>query len=199
MPLRKYTKSLKSCIPLFYMVFMASIMLNKTAQAANYPVLTTEQKQWLGQQIFNNECAMQVNCLTAWNSGEDFPSLGIGHFIWYKQNQIEIFEESFPALIKYFEEQNIRIPEWIKDSNYESPWQNRDEFIEKYSDTELSELRSLLAETFSQQTSFIIKRFEAALNKMTAILTEDEAAPVEEEFFIAADSIPPGGLYSLSD
>ncbi|MFL2840265.1 MAG: hypothetical protein ACJ0BT_00250, partial [Pseudohongiellaceae bacterium] len=199
MPLRKSTKSLKSCIPLFYMVFMASIMLNKTAQAANYPVLTTEQKQWLGQQIFNNECAMQVNCLTAWNSGEDFPSLGIGHFIWYKQNQIEIFEESFPALIKYFEEQNIRIPEWIKDSNYESPWQNRDEFIEKYSDTELSELRSLLAETFSQQTSFIIKRFEAALNKMTAILTEDEASLIEEKFFIVANSNPPYGLYSLID
>jgi len=199
MPLRKSAKSLPAYILLIFMMFMLGIMVNNAASAENYSVLSIEQEQWLGQQIFNNECAMQINCLTAWNPGEDFPSLGIGHFIWYKQGQTEIFEESFPALIKYFEEQNISIPAWIKSSNYDSPWQTRDEFHAVFSSTELSNLRSLLADTFSQQTSFIINRFETALIRMLAILPENEANSLEEKFYRVAYSNPPYGMYALVD
>ncbi len=181
------------------MMFMLGIMFNKAASAETYPVLSIEQEQWLGQQVFNNECAMQINCLTVWNPGEDFPSLGIGHFIWYKQDQTEIFEESFPALIKYFEEQNISIPAWIKNSNYDSPWQTRGEFLAVFSSTELSDLRSLLADTFPQQTSFIINRFETALIRMLAILPEHEANTIEEKFYRVANSNPPYGMYALVD
>ncbi|PCJ39496.1 MAG: hypothetical protein COA71_13640 [SAR86 cluster bacterium] len=181
------------------MVFIVGMMINQAALAENYPTLSAAQEQWLGQQIFNNECAMQVNCLTAWNLGEDFPSLGLGHFIWYKKDQKEIFEESFPALIKYFEEQNISIPAWLKDSNYNAPWQSRDEFLADFSGTELSELRSLLADTFPQQTSFIIQRFNAALNRMVAVLPENETSNIEEKFFSVANSHPPYGMYALID
>ena len=54
---------------------------------------------WLGQQVFRNECRSRPACLTSWNDGEDFPSLGIGHFIWYRAGQQEIYEESFPQLL----------------------------------------------------------------------------------------------------
>ena len=39
--------------------------------------------QELGQRIWKNECAGSVQGLVSWNEGEAFPSLGIGHFIWY--------------------------------------------------------------------------------------------------------------------
>ncbi len=181
------------------MLIALSFMVSKTALGANYPVLSAEQEQWIGEQIFNNECAMQINCLTSWNSSEDFPSLGIGHFIWYKENQNEIFEESFPALIEYFKVQNVNIPEWIENSNYESPWQSRDEFLANFSSTELSDLRLLLTETFPQQTSFIISRFEAALNKMHVILPENEFSNIEEKFYSIANAYPPYGMYALID
>ena len=37
----------------------------------------------IGSKIWQNECGGTVSGLTSWNAGEDFPSLGIGHFIWY--------------------------------------------------------------------------------------------------------------------
>jgi len=37
----------------------------------------------IGRKIWQNECAGTVEGLTSWNKGEDFASLGIGHFIWY--------------------------------------------------------------------------------------------------------------------
>lgn len=199
MPLIKSVKSLQSYISLIFKVIILSFMMNKTALGENYPTLTTEQEQWIGEQIFNNECAKQINCLTSWIANEDFPSLGIGHFIWYKKNQNEIFEESFPDLIKYFEEQNINIPLWIKQSNYDSPWQSRDEFLADFSSAELSGLRLLLTETFPQQTSFIINRFESAVSKMQVILPEDQYRNTEEKFYSIANAHPPYGMYALID
>jgi hypothetical protein len=199
MPLRKTTKSLQLTTPLISMAFILGTLLNHTALAETYPELSLEQENWIGQQIFNNECAMQISCLTAWNLGEDFPSLGIAHFIWYKENQREIFEESFPELLAYFESQNISIPTWIENSNHESPWQNRDEFNEKFSGSELSKLRGLLADTFPQQTAFIIQRFGAALNRMIAILPENEVSNIEDKFYKIANSNLPYGMYALID
>ena len=37
----------------------------------------------IGQRVWQNECAGSVQGLVSWNAGEGFPSLGIGHFIWY--------------------------------------------------------------------------------------------------------------------
>jgi hypothetical protein len=181
------------------MVIMLYFTINNTALGTNYPALTTQQEQWLGEQIFNNECARQINCLTTWNAGEAFPSLGIGHFIWYRENQNEIYQESFPDLIEYFKEQNISIPTWIEQSNHASPWRDRDEFMADFSGEELSELRLLLTETFPEQTSFIINRFKTALSKIQSILSDDESSIIEEKFYAIANAHPPYGLYALID
>ena len=53
----------------------------------------------IGKRIWQNEAAGSVEGLTSWNSGEDFASLGIGHFIWYPAGPDGPFEESFPQLI----------------------------------------------------------------------------------------------------
>ncbi len=167
--------------------------------AADHPNLTDTQKQWLGQQIFNNECASQLNCLTSWNPGEDFPSLGIGHFIWYRENQNDIFEESFPALMRHFESEGISIPAWIIASNYDSPWQNREEFISDFADSELADLRNLLSATMSVQTAFIIQRFESALQKMLTVTPLEKRNDIEIKFYAVANSNPPYGIYALID
>ena len=63
--------------------------------------LTSHELKWLGEQIYSNECNANFECLTSWNSGEDFPSLGIGHFIWFRADQQSTFEETFPQLIEF--------------------------------------------------------------------------------------------------
>ena len=50
----------------------------------------------LGNRIWKNECAGSVAGLVSWNDGEAFPSLGIGHFIWYPAGYTGPFDESFP-------------------------------------------------------------------------------------------------------
>ena len=39
---------------------------------------------------------------------EDFPSLGIGHFIWYRADQQSTFEETFPQLIEFMNTKRSR-------------------------------------------------------------------------------------------
>src|SRR5258706_488493 len=41
----------------------------------------------IGKRVWQNECNGTISGLTAWNEGEDFASLGIGHFIWYPKGR----------------------------------------------------------------------------------------------------------------
>lgn len=181
----------RSCV--VYCLCLAS------AFASEYPNLSDSDKAWIGQQIFNNECAARIACLGSWNAAEEFPSLGIGHFIWYRAGQREIFDESFPALMRYFESQGITIPAWIVTANYAAPWQNRQDFLEQQQAEELTQLRELLASTMTEQTEFIIQRFEASLNKILAASLVDEREDITSKFYAIANAHPPYGMYALID
>jgi hypothetical protein len=41
----------------------------------------------VGKRVWQNECGGTISGLTSWNQGEDFASLGIGHFIWYPKGR----------------------------------------------------------------------------------------------------------------
>ena len=45
--------------------------------------LSDSQAVRIGAKIWQNESGGTIAGLTAWNHGEDFASLRIGHFIWY--------------------------------------------------------------------------------------------------------------------
>ncbi|MBX9724225.1 MAG: hypothetical protein K2X81_22645, partial [Candidatus Obscuribacterales bacterium] len=47
--------------------------------------LSEKEAAAVGQKIWRNECSGSIDGLTSWNAGEEFPSLGIGHFIWYTE------------------------------------------------------------------------------------------------------------------
>jgi hypothetical protein len=176
------------------------LLVSNTFYGAEYPSLAPAQVDWIGDQIFNNECDRQPGCLTAWNQGENFPSLGIGHFIWFQAKQEEIFEESFPELLRYFIAEGVKIPTWIDTVNLDSPWHNRDAFLADIDSEQMQELRSFLAQHSRQQTRFIINRFDSALDKIldseASITTRTR---LQENFYAVANSSPPHGLYALID
>ncbi|MFZ4681922.1 MAG: hypothetical protein ACOYMS_05440, partial [Terrimicrobiaceae bacterium] len=60
-----------------------SLLLSSSLVFAQSIQLSDAQANEIGRRIWKNECAGSVDGLTSWNSGEDFASLGIGHFIWY--------------------------------------------------------------------------------------------------------------------
>jgi hypothetical protein len=162
------------------------------------PQLAVEQTTWIGEQIFANECNLKIPCLTSWNAGEDFPSLGIGHFIWYRAQQSEAFVESFPQLVAYYQEQGIELPAWIAAlPGMESPWQSREEFTADLDSARMIELRHFLNNTRHIQVEFIIRRMHASLPALLAHTSRPEQIATLLHEIAASD--PPLGMYALID
>ncbi len=151
----------------------------------------------IGRKIWKNECNGTIEGLTSWNNGEDFPSLGIGHFIWYVKGRRGPFEESFPQLIRYFQEQGVAVPRWVAEAKG-SPWKSRSEFLAQQNSTRMKELRTFLANTVPQQTSFIVRRLEQALPKMEAATSDPaDRERLRENFYKVASHR--SGVYGLID
>ena len=106
---------------------LQSLMLWIRIKKANLTISKAELEV-VAEKIFKNEAGGKKEELVYWNSGEDFPSLGIGHFIWYKQGQKGRFEESFPPLVEYYKARNVKLPRIMEKNKY-SPWQSRDELF----------------------------------------------------------------------
>ncbi|MDX8384601.1 MAG: hypothetical protein R8M45_11005, partial [Ghiorsea sp.] len=81
-----------------YFVLLLALCAWFPAYAVDFAKVSSEDKNKIADLIFNNECNRDAKCLVAWNDGEDFPSLGIGHFIWFPRGSTAPFQESFPAL-----------------------------------------------------------------------------------------------------
>lgn len=170
------------------------------AAMSQLPILSEQQLLWLGDRVFANECASQHKCLTSWNQGEDFPSLGIGHFIWFQEKQIEPFEETFPALLQYYQSRHITLPLWIQSlPGPDSPWRNRQQFYAEFHGTDMQQLRHFLATTKSTQLDFIVRRLQAAVPILFDGLASAERHDLSTSFYRIAQSHVPYGIYALID
>ena len=128
-------------------------------------------------------------------AGEAFPSLGIGHFIWFPAGVTERFEESFPAFIQFCRRRGIRVPEWFSGA---APWRTRKEF-------EAADVRGGLPErmrrwlsspaALQMQADFIIARSVAALERIKGQSRRPEEMAAR---YYAVASVP-NGMYALID
>lgn len=153
----------------------------------------------IGKLIWRNECANSKEKLTWWNQGEEFASLGIGHFIWYPAHEKKIFTQSFPELLAYLHKNNISIPAWLGAApNFAScPWKTRDEFFTAFNHRTMHELRALLAATIDLQAQFIVLQTEKKLNTITAQRNTKNKSHVRS--LIKKMQQSPNGLYALID
>jgi hypothetical protein len=158
--------------------------------------LSDAQAMEIGKRIWKNECAGTIEGLTTWNSGEQFASLGIGHFIWYPVGKTGPFEESFPGLVRYLESQGIKVPAWISQAKG-CPWATRAEFQRDFQSPKMKELRTLLAQTVPQQARYAAMRLENALPKMLAAAPPQERDKIRSQFYRVAAQ--PLGMYALMD
>lgn len=151
----------------------------------------------IGRKIWQNECAGTVEGLTSWNTGEDFPSLGIGHFIWYVPGRPGPFQESFPQLLAYMKERGTAMPGWLAEAKG-CPWNSRADFLKEQQSTRMKELRQFLANTVSVQTGFIVRRLELSLPEMQkATPAAADKERLRANFYLMAGSR--NGLYALID
>ncbi|PYK06172.1 MAG: hypothetical protein DME66_05230 [Verrucomicrobia bacterium] len=152
----------------------------------------------IGKKIWQNECNGTVAGLTSWNEGENFASLGIGHFIWYPKGQRGPFEESFPKLVSFISNSGVKLPTLLlRIDETPCPWNSRAEFLHAEHTQEMNQLRRFLADTVNVQAEFLIARLQNALPKMLAEAVPSERAHVQRQFERVAET--PQGCYALAD
>jgi hypothetical protein len=152
----------------------------------------------IGKKIWQNECNGTVTGLTSWNEGENFASLGIGHFIWYPKDERGPFEESFPKLVSFLSSRGAKLPGLLAEAaQTPCPWNSRSEFLRAQQTAEMKQLRRFLADTVDLQTDFLIARLQGALPKMLAETAPSERANVRQQFDRLAST--PQGCYALVD
>ena len=150
----------------------------------------------LADKVWRNESGRDVDKILWWNRGEDFASLGIGHFIWYPPGMEGPFQESFPALLAFMSFAGATMPAWLGDDP-DCPWLTREQFLDQRNGPKATELRRLLIDTVALQGAFMVARLEAALDAMLATAPASTAALIESRFCALA-SIP-AGRYALVD
>lgn len=172
---------------------VCSIAVLFAASASANP--TEGQKAAIGRKIWQNECAGSVAGLTTWNAGEEFPSIGIGHFIWYPAGFQGRFEESWPSFVAFARQRGADLPAVALEAH--SPWTSKAQFQGDFKSPRMMALRKWLAGNVGLQTDFIIARSRAALPKILAAAPASEKARIEANYHKL--STTPQGTYALID
>ncbi len=152
--------------------------------------------QRIGQKIWQNEAGGKISGLTSWNKGEQFASLGIGHFIWYPAGIRHTYQESFPPLLRYLQSRGVQLPPGISPSA-PCPWPDRAAFNRATQSQTMRDLRQMLSRTVGLQTEFIIQRMQTALPKILQTAQPSERQQISNRFHAVAGT--PNGVYALID
>ncbi len=168
-----------------YALMPATVPTKTNSQAL---LISDKDLHVIAQKIWQNECHGSVEGLTHWNSGENFGSFGIGHFIWYPEGKSERFRETFPDLLAFLQKEGVQLPQWLKQAQG-CPWATKEEFTTAKDSVQMQQLRKLLFDTRAQQAAFIAKRAENSLTVMPASLNQVFNSLVND----------PRGLYAVID
>lgn len=175
-----------------------SFVLTSACIATNLSAIniSDENAHRIAEKIWKNECAGTVQGLTCWNKGENFASLGIGHFIWYPAGKKEGFQESFPELLSFLEKQGRPLPPFLKNDDC-CLWKSRDDFYAAIDSPEMNALRKFLLDTKDLQAIFIAQRLEKILPGMVKNLSVKDKEHVTKVFLSLENDSK--GLYALID
>ena len=174
------------------------LLLLFSAGAVHAKDISSAELAQIAGLIFQNECASKDVCLTSWNEGEEFASLGIGHFIWYPAAQPKVFKESFPHLMQFMVLRGVALPQWLATNPLQpNPWASRKQFLASYDSPRMKALRQFLTRSKSLQAKFMQQRLTAALPKLLDAVDAALQAHVRSQFERVANA--PMGAYVLMD
>ncbi|SFZ98037.1 hypothetical protein MNB_SV-5-668 [hydrothermal vent metagenome] len=167
--------------------------------------MTQSQANYIANKVWQNEGAGQDKYLVWWNKGEDFASVGIGHFIWFSKGHTERFREVFPMVVKFMENKNVKMPSWLN-SKTPLPWNSKKEFLhaKKIKSKQYMELFNFLKRTMPYQAEFMAERLNNALPQMLdSIESKAEKDLIKKRFYEVMynknGKVNERGLYVLLD
>lgn len=170
--------------------------ISRSPQTASngMPELSPVELRVIGDQIFKNEGGGDIGNLVHWNDGENFASMGIGHFTWYPAGRHARFGSTFPELLSYMQSRGVHVPTWVP---REAPWRTKAELMQAKHTPQVQELQNFLYQTRLLQVQFIVDRTRRAMPKLVTN-TPDQLRPhVVNNLNAVANT--PGGWYALID
>ena len=160
--------------------------------------MDSSELQVIGQQIYQNETGGKAEHLIFWSTNESFPSLGIGHFIWFPSGSSIGFTESFPDMIRFLDANDADVPSWLlKQIEIGALWSSKQQLEAERDSDKVQELQRFLGETSGLQALYLFQRLDKALPKMLRGLDSDTRERITERFNTVKAS--PRGLYPLVD
>lgn len=162
---------------------------------ASYFSLSKKEARAIGQKIWQNECGATTHKLLSWNFGEDFLSLGIGHFIWYPKDRPKQFADTFPDFLLFLQKHRVSIPSWLKKEK-DCPWYSKQEF-DQTQDPRKKSLKKLLTQTIELQMLFIAQRSQKAIaNILFSLPLKEKKSFIKKIHLLAQTS---NGKYAIID
>lgn len=157
--------------------------------------LSKKEAHLIGQKIWQNECGATTHKLLSWNVGEDFLSLGIGHFIWYPKDRQKQFADTFPEFLLFLQKHHVSIPSWLNKER-DCPWCSKQEF-DQTKDPRKQSLKKLLTQTIELQMLFIAQRSQKALaNILRSLPLKEKKSFIRKIRLLAKTS---NGKYAIID
>jgi len=167
--------------------------------------LSQRDALYVAKKVWQNEGAGQDKYLVWWNKGEDFASVGIGHFIWFPKGHTEKFREVFPMVVAFMEKKHVKMPSWLN-SKTALPWATKSAFFQakRSKSRQYTELFHFLKSTMPYQAEFMADRLAKALPEMLDTIDDPgRKALVKKRFYEVMHnrdgSINKRGLYVLLD
>lgn len=155
--------------------------------------LAKKELMIIANAIYINETGGVRDNLVFWNPNEPFPSLGIGHFIWYPKGSSSNSGDMLPSLISFYQQHNRQVPDVLK-SRY-APWKNRSELEQARANGELEEVISFFENTKDVQIVFIYQRLISSIDKMVASSSKPDHIKTQFSRIMKTRN----GLYPLID
>ncbi|BBP45823.1 hypothetical protein THMIRHAS_11960 [Thiosulfatimonas sediminis] len=152
---------------------------------------------WIGERIYHNETGRKPENLLFWSPHEPFPSLGIGHFIWFPENLNAPFEQTFPSFIRFVKHRHPQTSIPVEFQSEYPPWKNREAFTLHKQRGDLAALRLWLIATMPLQAEYIVQRFDAGLPEVLAGFSV--AQQIQVSAYLHQLMQTKNGLFSLID
>ena len=184
-------------------IFLSLLLISTLFSSSIH--LSQKDANYVAKKVWQNEGAGKDKYLVWWNKGEDFASVGIGHFIWFSKGHSERFREVFPMYVDFMAKKGEKLPSWLH-ANTAFPWKTKAEFFKakKENTRQYQELFNFLKRTMPQQAEFMAVRLSNALPQMLkTINSSKKKALIKQRFnevmYNKNGTVNKRGLYVLLD
>ncbi len=143
------------------LIFALSFAFSKDIEIPNNQAKIIAHKIWI------NEGAGKKRYLVWWNRGEEFASLGVGHFIWFTEDKPMWFFHAFPDMLRYITAHGAKPPKWLTPDS-KCIWSSYDEWkrAKAKNTPKMRELSKFLYRTRALQAKYMVHRLSITYPKL---------------------------------